>query len=342
MQELKQQIKDKHIEGIYLFYGKEKYIKNTYLDRATKIALNSGEKSMNYDYFVSSSMDIHKIVDSLETLPFFADKRVVVIREYGFFKAKQAKKTEILLEALKNIPSTTILFIIEEDIDKRAKLYKTINKLGKVVEFKSLDEGELIKYIARELGKYHKKIDRMTAKYFIEVVGYDLSSIRNELNKLISYEEEHDIITKEAIDTICTKSVENKIFELVDCMGTSRRDRALKLYHDLIIMKEPPTRILFMITRQFRLILLTKLLIGQRMNYKTIASKIKVPPFVANKCVNQAKNFSATQLKNALKECLDLEVKVKTGKIDIITGIEMIIIEYSKTNKTVCCKTSDS
>lgn len=335
MQELKQQIKDKKIEGIFLFYGKEKYIMDTYLDKAVEIALNGVEKLMNYDYFVSSSMDIHKIVNSIEILPFFSDKRVVVIREYGFFKAKQAKKTEILLEAIKNIPSTTVLFIIEGDIDKRAKLYKTINKVGKVVEFKSLEEAELIKYIARVLGKYHKKIDRMTAKYFIEAVGYDLSSIHNELNKLISYEEANDIITMEAIDTICTKSVENKIFELVDCMGSSRRDRALKLYHDLIVTKEPPTRILFMIIRQFRLNLQTKLLLEQKMNRKIIASKIKVPPFVANKCINQAKNFSVAQLKGALKECLDLEIKMKTGKIDIVTGIELIIIEYSKTNRTL-------
>lgn len=329
MQQLKKQIKDKQIEGIYLFYGEETYILNAYLEKAIKSIISETDSGMNLDIFEAQGTSMDKILDAIDTLPFLGEQRVVVIKNLGLFTTKFAAKADQLVQVLDKMPKTTVLFIVENEVDKRTKLYKKITALGKPYEFKRLSEEELIQYIADQLGKRGKKLEKSVAKHFIHSVGFDLGMIHNEMDKLIAYNEDEEVISAETIDLICTKSVENRIFDLVDCMGTNKRQLALQLYHDLIVLKEPPTRILFMITRQFRLILQTKLMLEQGMDKQSMASKLKLPPFVMEKNIKQAKQFSAQQLKQALKECLEAEVDMKTGRMDINLGLELLIIQYS-------------
>ncbi|PKM96217.1 MAG: DNA polymerase III subunit delta [Firmicutes bacterium HGW-Firmicutes-1] len=329
MQQLKKQIKEKQIQGIYLFYGEEHYILNAYLDKAVDSVMIDSDRVMNLDVFEAQGNQIDKMIDAMDTLPFLGEKRVVVMKSLELFQAKNASKTEKLIEALSTLPSTTVLFIVENEVDKRTKLFKKINSLGRTIEFNRLSEDDLVQYIADQLNKHNKKIEKVVAKHFIHTVGFDLATIHNELDKLVAYNKESDIVSKQTIDEICTKSVENRIFDLVDCMGGSRRQHALKLYNDLVVLREPPTRVLFMLTRQFRLILQTKLMLEKGAQRQEMASKLKLPPFVLDKNMKQAKNFSIVQLKEALKQCLDAEVQMKTGKMDITLGIELLIIKYS-------------
>lgn len=329
MQQLKKQIKEKQIEGIYLLYGEEQFILNAYLEKVIEAAIFGSDSVMNLDIFEASGTSMDKIIDAMDTLPFLGEKRVVVLKELELFASKNTSKADQLMNALESIPKTTVLLIVEEGIDKRTKLYKKLNTIGKCYEFNRLSEDELVQYIAGQLGKQDKMIEKSVAKHFIHSVGFDLATVHNELEKLIAYCKDTQIISAEAIDLVCTKSVENRIFDLVDCMGTSKRQHALNLYHDLIVLKEPPTRILFMITRQFRLILQTKLLLEKGISRKEIASALKIPPFVLDKNIKQARHFTINQLKQALQECLEAEVAMKNGKMDINLGIELLIIQYS-------------
>jgi DNA polymerase-3 subunit delta len=208
-------------------------------------------------------------------------------------------------------------------------LYKHIDKAGHVVEFSYLSESDLIKYIASSLGRFGKRIDAATARYLIHYSGTELSVIHQEIQKLADYTGEAGIIGNEDIDAVCIKSIESKIFELVDCMGTNRRARALKLYHDLISSKEPPLRILFMLTRQFRMTYKAKLCHTHGLSDSATIGKMKVQPFLVKKCLVQARAFTIRQLEDALNECLQTEDDIKSGLVDASTGIEGLVIKYS-------------
>lgn len=329
MQELKKQIKNNEIQGIYLFYGEESFILNTYLNIIIEKLMNDSDATMNLDIFESKAINLDKVIESIETLPFLADKRVVVIKELNAFQLKNTDKIDIFIDSLDKIPSTTVLIIVESKVDKRSKLYKKVAKLGNCIEFKKLSEDELIKYIAEQLSKEKIKIQKSVAKYFVHTVGSDLTTVHNELEKLIAFNKGKEFIEKHTIDKVCIKSIENRIFELVDCMGSNKRQVALRLYNDLILLKEPPARILFMITRQFRLILQTKTLSEQKMEHRNIASKLDIPIFVIDKYIKQANKFSNMQIKTALKDCLDIEIQARNGKIDLVLGIELLIVKYS-------------
>lgn len=328
MQALKKQIKEKQIRGIYLFYGQEKYVLQTYLMKMVNIALGDGDKTMNYDVFDSPSVDADRVSSALQTLPFFSELRVVVLRELELFKGKNVVKLEQLIPVLQALPESTVCFIIENEIDKRSKNYKALQTIGQAVEFKTQSEDELCKYIIDQLTRSGKRADQNLAKAFLHVVGYDLTIIHNELKKLNDFCSAEEIAPKD-IQEICTRSIENRIFELVDCMGTRQRAHALRLFTDLLVLKEPAPRILYMITRQFRLILQTKLLVEKHQDRQAISSKLKIAPFIVDKNIKQARCFTVEKLKQALKNCYDAEVDLKTGRMDLELGIELLIVKYS-------------
>lgn len=330
MKQLKEQLKNKTYSKYYLFTGEEKYLMDIYLKRFTESIFEGQDKMMNLDFFDQENKDIDKVEASLETLPFFATTRVVVLENLDLFNAKNKKINERLVEQLKKMTDATICFIVEDKIDKRNKLYKWIKEQGTVSEFDFLGEKELISFVGRELGKAEIKISTYDAKYFIETVGYELRMITKEVSKLIDYVGGNEIATKNDIDLICTKHLEAKIFELVDAVGNKNREKALFLYQDMIALKEPTTRILFMISRQITLIYQAKLLKQKRLSLSQMGKELKVPEFVVKKIIYQGEQFSFDNIKKTIKELVELEHDFKSGKMNLETGIELMILKLAR------------
>lgn len=330
MKELKAQLSNKSFSGVYLFAGEEKFLIELYLNRFLDSIFEGQDKTMNLDRFNKESKDTERIITSLETLPFFADKRVVVLYEMGLFDKKKSFAAE-LPEVFENVTDTSICFIIEEKIDKRSKLYKYINKNGMFCEFSYLKEKELISYIARELKKHNKKISSRAVSHFLHNVGYDLNTINIELAKLIDYCSRNEVVSEEDIDDVCVKHLESRIFDLVDATGNKNRKLSLQLFYDMMTLREPTTRILFMISRQINLLFQVKLMAEKRRSKQDIARELKLPPFVVEKLKRQSNNYTIESLKEILKELVELEHHFKSGKINLETGIELMIIKMSQT-----------
>ncbi len=327
MKALKEMIKNNNMARIMLFYGNEKFMLDFYLNKSVEVMIAGGDMTMNYDVFQDKKTTIESIRDSMDTMPFFADNRVIVLRDLDLFGKN--KYSNDLADLLDHLPDTTYLIVAEQQIDKRKKLYKTIKKLGHIVEFPYLGESELVKYIARGLAKYDKKISSETARFMIHYIGGDLTILQNELEKLSHFLGEEEIATKEAIEEICQKSVESKIFDLVECMGTKRRARAIKLYHDLLLSKEPANRILFMLTRQFRLMYKTMLYNGEGLSQNDIAKKLKMQSFIVRKSLEQSRGFNISKLEKALGDALQTEIDIRTGVFHADFAVEQLIIKYS-------------
>lgn len=328
MKGLKKQLQSNEYHNIYLFYGEEKYLLEMYLNKLIEGLLEDTDKTMNYDYFDKSNMNVDRFFNTIETLPFFSKRRVVQVNNAKLCKGKSNNST-VIAERILDIPESTTVIFIEEDIDKRSKLYKAINKNGYVVNFNKLSESDLVKWVAQKFHFFGKKIERSTAIHFLKFVGTDMTIIDNEIEKLSMFCKDREIITKEAIDEVCTRSIENKIFGLIKAMGQNERETALILYHDMIIAKEPPVRILFMLIRQFRLILQSKLLKQKGLSEREIGSRIKIAPFIVKECLYQGRNMTIDNLKSALEDCLETDSSIKSGKINDKIGVEIIIMKYS-------------
>ena len=140
---------------------------------------------------------------------------------------------------------------------------------------------------------------------------------------------EMDSITPKEVEEVCTITITNRIFDMISAIGERKQQKALSLYYDLLALKEPPMRILFLIVRQFNLLLQVKELRRLGMPNGEIAKKTSLAPFLVGKYLSQAGKFERTQLRQALEDCIDTEEAVKQGKLNDKIGVEMLIVKYS-------------
>lgn len=324
MKMLAEDIKNGSFKSSYLLYGEEAYLRTQYKNRL-KNALAAPSDTMNFSRFEGKGIDPAEIISLAETLPFFAERRLILIEDSGFFK----NKCDELADYLPNMPDTTCLLFVETEVDKRNRLYKAVQKYGRVTEFQLQDERTLMKWILGTLKKENKKITESTLQLFLERTGSDMENIHMELEKLLSYTIGREVITSEDVEEICTMQTTGQIFEMIRAIAEKKQRLALDLYYDLLALKEPPMRILFLIARQFNQLLLVKSLTAKGMDRASVASKAQVAPFIAGRLMTQAKSFTMQQLRNAVQDCVDAEEAVKTGRMTDVLSVEILIVKYS-------------
>lgn len=320
MQRINEDIKQGTFNQIYLLYGEERYLRRQYTDRLHKAMC--GDDNMNTHFFEGKDIPLSEILDLAETLPFLAPRRVIFISNSGLFKSGGEKLAEYL-----SAPNETTHFVFtENEVDKRSKLYKAVQAKGYIAEFSIQDESTLKRWIAGILSKEGKRITENTVQLFLTKTGTDMENIRMELEKLICYCMDKDVITDEDVNTICTNRISNHIFDMINAIAERRTQAALQLYYDLLALREPPMRILFLIARQYNMLLQVKELKSRGFDNKAIGSKIGVPPFIAGKYVTQASRFKTADLKRAVKQCVEAEEAVKTGQMNDMMSVEVLIV----------------
>lgn len=329
MKTLENHIKNKTFSNIYVIFGEEEYLKNIYEKKLISNIVDENFKMMNFDIFEGKNVNISKIIDACDTMPFMSDYRVVILKNTGLIYDAKKDDTNKLENYLHILPKTTILIFIEEKIDKKLKIFKTISNIGTFHKIDVLSENELVNWILSIFKDNNKNISTKEALYIIRNIGFNMEILLNEINKLISFKSSSTKITINDIDNICTKSIESKIFDLINFMSNKDMDNAIKIYKNLIINKTSPFVILNMISRQFRIILQTKYLYNKNYSINNIASELELRDFIVKEAIKQSKNFSIKILLQAINECLEIDNNIKTGKIIDEIAIELLIIKYS-------------
>ena len=271
MKSLNEDIKTGNFKSVYLLYGEEAYLKKQYKDKITKAIFPDGD-TVNYAYYEGKGINPGELIDLAETMPFFAERRLIVVENSGFFK----NACPDLADYIKTMPDTACFVFVENEADKR-----------------------------------------------------DMENLEQELEKLFSYCMGKEEIEIADIEAICTTQITNKIFEMVEAVAGKNQKKALDYYYDLLALKEPPMRILYLLTRQFKLLLEVKDLSGKRYDKASIAKTVGLHPFVAGKYMQQCRTFEKKELRAILEDAVDTEEMVKTGRLNDIMSVELFIVKYS-------------
>ena len=325
MKTIDNDIKRQELKKVYLLYGEERYLIRQYRDKLKK-ALADPDDTMNFSSFEGDDINVKEIIDLAETLPFFAERRVIFIEDSKWFK----KGGDELGDYLPELPETTYMVFVEEEVDKRSKLFKAVGKCGNAVEFGKQTDEILMKWVGGRISREGKNITQAAYQSFIAKTGTDMQNIEKELEKLLCYTMDKSVIEPEDVEAITTEQISNKVFEMVDAIASHKQKYAMDLYYDLLALKEAPMRILFLITRQFQILLTVKVMGNQGFGNKEIAAKAGCPEWAVRKYQGQAKAFSLDQIKHAITDGVTYEESVKTGKMNDQMAVELFIVQYSK------------
>ena len=174
MRQIAEDIKQNNFKQIYLLYGEERYLRRQYRQKL-QAALCSDGDTMNVHYYSGKDIPVGEIIDLAETLPFLAERRVIFISDSGLFKSGGEKLAEYLASPCES----TYFVFTESEVDKRSKLFKTVQSKGYAADFTVQDENTLKRWIAGTLGRDGKKITENTVQLIISKTGTDMDNIQS-------------------------------------------------------------------------------------------------------------------------------------------------------------------
>ena len=247
---------------------------------------------------------------------------------------------------LPRIPETTVVLFTERpdekkpggqkgksSVDRRGKLFKSVAKCGLAAEFSTPDEQELRKWVLGKLGAEKIRITQETLNVFFSMTGTDMSHIHTETQKLISFAGPGGVVRTEDVAALTSEILEGKIFRMLDLISQHDRKGALELYQDLLLLKEPPGKILSLLTRQFDQLLLAASILEDGGSVIRVMETLGVQKWQADKIVRQARGFSCPMLREALAECARIQAKAQSGHIDMRLGLELLILRFSRAGR---------
>ncbi len=325
MKRIAQDIKSAQFSHLYLLYGEEAYLRRQYRDKL-RAALVPADDTMNCSVYSGKDINASEVVDLAGTMPFFAERRVIIIENSGWLKSGNDQ----FLALVKAIPDTTYLILVEEETDKRSKLYKAVTANGYAALCEMQDEATLRKWVMGLLKKENKLITPEALTLLLDKTGTSMENIRREVEKLVCYKYYDEGITASDVEELCIVQIQNQIFDMVEAVAQKKQKQALKLYYNLLALKEAPMKILALIARQFNMLLQVKEMKSKGYHESDIAKQTGLNPYyLKKKYIPQAAQFKQAQLETALKACVEAEEAVKTGRMPDLLSVELIIVSLS-------------
>ena len=325
MKSIDEDIKNGQFKKLYLLYGDEDYLKKQYRDKLVHALVAEGD-TMNFAKYDGQNVSVGELIDLAETLPFFAERRVILVTDSGFFKSSEEQLALYFAE----IQDTTCMIFVESEVDKRSKTYKAAVKAGSAVDFSMPDERMLTSWMMARVKQAGKTMTQEAWTEFFDRTNDSMDHMNLEMEKLLSYVYDKDCISLADVEAICTKQMHSKVFDMISFIASKDLPKVLELYHDMLAAKEPPIRILALIIRQFDQMYLMKDMASQGMNVSTIASKLGSRDFIVRKNLGLARNFTMEQIRALLEDAADLDERAKTGRIKDRMAVELLMVQYSK------------
>ncbi len=344
-------------KSAYLLCGEEAYLRNYYKNSLKKALVSEGD-TLNYAYFEGTGTNPDEVAGLLLTMPFMAEHRVVIVENSGWFakaggaaeaedsddagdisasdeaSAKNSGRFSELLDAIANMDSDVIVIFSEEKTDKRSKLYKAILKKGTVEEYSIQNDDQLARWLVGSANASGKRMDSKTAYYLVSEVGTDMMLLSNELDKLIAFCLDKDSVTINDVDFVCTHQVNNKIFDMITAISTGRRQEALKLYYDLLTLRESAFAILALLVRQYMQLLTVRDLLNNGQSVAGICARMGIKDWLARRLTDVCRNLSRSTIVSCLEACAKADADIKNGNITDTMSIELLIVELSDRRNT--------
>lgn len=260
-------------------------------------------------------VELEKLKSSLLAVPFLSEKRLIIIK--NLLNGQKAESLKDLLPLFEKIPESTVLVLVEfKEPDKRTVAFKTLSRLASLRLFKKPEGAELNHWIQKRAEYHNGRLTWECATYLGNALQADLTRLDQEIQKLCLFARGKEI-TVEMIDEVCGRKMEQSIFKLTDQLAQKDFAGALQSLEDLTNQGEEAGFIFSMIVRQFRLMLEMKALSEEGHPPQAIARKMEVHPFVISSTLRFAKNFTHDQLKSVLAAFLEIDERLKTGRLPL-------------------------
>jgi DNA polymerase-3 subunit delta len=318
------------VAPVYLFEGEEDYSKEEALKKLKDRTILPDYEDFNYEKLSALNVAATRIIESVSTLPFKGEHRLMVVDAVDKWSEKDQRT---LAKYLKNPVKSSCLVCLTGKFDRRRKLYREFQKNGKIVSFYPLRDEEIIDWIQQRIGKGGKEIDPEAIIYLKERIGNDLQSLNQEIEKLIIFTHPSHLIKKEDVKKVAGEGKGPGVFDLMGAIREKDLARALPILSQLLERGEPPLRIHSLIVHEVRSLLRIKEkkrgLSLQEVSSIVFGPRNYYPKFytdLAKHYLQGARRFSLSELITDYEDLVETEASIKTGREEPDVVIQRMVI----------------
>ncbi|RME36802.1 MAG: DNA polymerase III subunit delta [Deltaproteobacteria bacterium] len=308
--ELRKKISSGACPPLICLHGEEEWQRDRLLDYIVDRLIPHDARDFNLSQYHGKQASGRDIVEQLQTLPVFAERRLVVVREADQLSAAAL---EALFPLLKNPVPESILLLVAGKIDKRRRFWQEFGKRGAMVEFRSLYANEIPAHIEQTLAAQGWSMTPAAMELFCRRVGTNLQEIHAELDKLRSFIGDRNSADAEDVDAVISRVAEEGVFDLAHAIGRGKTGPALELLGQLLGTGVAPVFILAMTARHFRQLWAASLALEKGLGRKQMAAELKINPYFVDGLVAQARHFSPQVFPQVLERLLEVDVRLKSG-----------------------------
>lgn len=307
---------------LIFLYGQDSFRSHKKLEEMIKNYQDVHKNGLSLVFFDGQNLNFGDLERELKTVSMFKEKKLLVVK--NVFGNKKFSDDFLTNSEKINKSDDLILFYESGDIDKREAFFKYLVKKSKAQEFLFLEGIKLENWLKKYLADCGAAIDFLAQKKLIFYVGNDLWQMENEILKLKNYAAGRKI-SLEDVALLVRPKIENDIFATIDSLAEKKKDKAIYLIHKHLEKGDSALYLLSMINFQFRNLLEVKDLTEKKVPFFEIPKRSGLHPFVAKKTYWQSEKFNLAQLKKIYHKIFQIDLAIKTGKIEPETALDVLI-----------------
>ncbi|WP_424766730.1 DNA polymerase III subunit delta [Paenibacillus sp. sgz302251] len=328
------EIKGGRFRPIYVLYGKDRFRLQQFMELVADAMFPNEERELGIVKFDTAETSIDEAVLEAETLPFFVQRKLIIVRDTTVFAAggkeggKIEHKPERLLQYMENPSETSVIVfaVHAEKLDERRKLVKTLKERNSLVSFPELDAAQLKQWMIKRAAEQNRSMTAEAADLLLVRAGANMQQLAQEVDKLCLHAGAGGSIDAEQTALLTAATVEEDVFALVDAIAELRIDRAIRLYRELLVRREEPIKIAALIARQLRIMLQIKELEQHHYSPQQMAGQLGLHPYAVKLAAEKSRKFQAARLGKLLAAIAELDYQMKTGAIDKTLGLELYLL----------------
>ena len=212
---------------VYLLMGDEPYYVDMVCDAIVQYCLDESERDFNQTICYGADVDADIVITAARRYPMFADRQLVVVKEAQMMKTLE----DLAVYCQKPLDSTILVLAMHgASADKRKSLYKTVSKMGVVVDSQALRDYEVPRWIPMFFKSKGLGITPDAAALLAEHAGTDLAKISIETEKMLKNLPEGTAeVNASDIEKNVGISRQFSIFELTKELSLKNAAKALRI-----------------------------------------------------------------------------------------------------------------
>lgn len=314
------------LEPLYLLVGPERYLRREAVQSITDAAMSTTLiREFNDASFSLLTDSVRSAIAAAEQLPMMSERRVVRVRDFA--RLRDADE-DALIAYLSNPSPTTVMIFTADDLDKRKKSTKALLDACTVVDFSSLKDSEAKVWAKSYLKSVKTAADDPVLSEIVNLVGTDVQTLANEIDKLASAAAETGRITMEMVDELIGRTRELSNFELGDHLLSNNRKRAMETLHRLLDDGAEPVMLIGLIAGNYHRLALGKHLLA-RGGREEVFRNISMPPFKRDAYIANLQRSDTKKIARGIQLTAAADLAIKTSQATPRLQLEMLVCELA-------------